>query len=447
MNFLLLPFIGILSVYASIPYEQMGLVRKNCRQGIIDNSFQVMLKSGFQEGDKAEMLVENPSKMIRNIKIMDEKKLTKAKLEVAPWSDSYWPLYKGAIGNRYNDPDFAFEDWKGAFDYITKNPASKLIAKKQFDSLSPAEKYDYFFHVKSNGLTRSNWSEGQQYFNESGSVETWMGLCHGWAAASIMMPEPKKAVEVGTADGRFSFYPSDIKALATLIWAKGEFNSRFVGGRCNSKNPRNDEMGRPIEQDCLDNNPGTWHMAIVNQIGQFKRSFVMDATYDYEVWNQPVNGYSIKYYNPITKTDSAKLDEAIVTRKEFKKDPRSKVRAAKSTHIVGVKMTVQYVVETSPSTEEHQQTAMKAVVYEYDLELNKDLNIIGGEWYSDNHPDFLWVPEKQAFPANDGDTSDKSINLDAVDSEVIEYAKLNAQNELPFGPIGRTLVNQSQESR
>lgn len=445
MNLLLLPLIGLLSAHAAVPTGLMEAARKNCRRGIIENSPRSSLKSGFSEQDRAEFLVETPSKMIRNIKTMEEKKLNSANLAVAPWSDSYWPLYLGAIGNRYNDPQFPFDDWKQAFDYISKNPASKLIKKKQFDFLSPAEKYDYLLHLPTGGLTLPNWNEGKFYFDENGSVETWMGLCHGWAAASIMMPEPKRTVEVRTADGSFPFYPSDIKALATLIWAKGQFNTRFVGGRCNQKDPSTDTMGRPNDEECLDNNPGTWHMAIVNQIGQFKRSFVMDATYDYEVWNQPISGYSIQYYNPITKTNAANFTGAIVPRKEFKNDPRSKVRAPKSTHVVGVKMSVRYVVETSPSTEENQTTAIKTVKYEYDLELDKDLNIIGGEWYSDNHPDFLWVPDKTSFPSTDGDSDlfDKTINLGAVNSEVIEYAKINAQNEIPFGPIVRILVNQS----
>lgn len=441
MNLLLLPIIGILSVHASLSTEQMELVKKNCRQSIIESSPR--LKSGFTEGDRAELLVETPSSMIRNIKIMDEKKLTSASLGIAPWSDSYWPLYQGAIGNRYNDPGFIYDEWKDAFNYITKNSAAKLIAKKEFNLLSPAEKYDHFLQIKTNGLTQSNWSEGKGYFNEYGTVETWMGLCHGWAAASIMMPEPKKTVEVSTNAGNMSFFPSDIKALATLIWAKGQFNTRFVGGRCHLKSPATDSMGRPIMEDCLDNNPGTWHMAIVNQIGQFKRSFVMDATYDYEVWNQPVSGYSLKYYNPMTKTETIKLNEAVLTREKFKTDPRAKVRAPKSRHIVGVTMAVKYVVETTPSTEEYQPTATNTVTYSYDLELDKDMNIIGGEWYSDNHPDFLWVPEKNSFPANEGDTSDKILELNALDSEVIEYAKINAYYEMPFGPIVRTLIKQS----
>lgn len=431
----------VLSLNAGAQTQQ---VRKNCRQSIIDSAPISSNKSGIKENDKIELLVDVPSQLIRNIQIMDEKKLNSGSLEIKPWSDSYWPIYLGSLGNRYNDPGFYFSDWKEAFDYVTQNPASKLIKEKLFDHLSPSEKYDYLFKMPTNGLTQSNWAEGRNYFDENGSVETWMGLCHGWSAASIMMPEPKKAVRVQVANDELTFYPSDIKSLATLLWAKGEFNTRFIGGRCNQKDPQTDSMNRPLNQDCLDNNPGTWHMAIVNQIGQFKRSFVMDATYDQEVWNQPISAYSIKYYNPLTKREVAKLNEAIVNRSEFRVDPRAKVRAPNSTKIVGVKMTVQYVAENSPSSEENQATVFRSVQYEYDLELDTNGNIVGGEWYSDNHPDFLWIPEKNVFPATYGDQPHSLIELAGINSEVIRLAKINAKYELPYGAIVRTLVELSK---
>jgi hypothetical protein len=447
MKMLLMIVFSAVSAHGAMNFEPMDQMRKNCRQSIIENSLEASYKSGFKPGDLAEQLVEDPSKMIRNIKMMDEKKLNNAKLKIAPWSDSYWPIFLGTIGNRYNDPDFAFGDWKEAFDYITQNPAAKLIQEKKFDMLAPAEKYDFLFQLKDEGLTQTSWNEGKSYYDSNGSVETWMGLCHGWAAASINTPEPKKTVTVQSNEGEFSFFASDIKALTTLLWSKGRFRTRFVGGRCNEKNPPTDHMGRPTSEDCLDNNPGTWHMAIVNQIGIFKRSFVMDATYDYEVWNQPVTGYKIKYYNPTTKNDTTTLNEAIVLRSDFKKDPRAKLRADLSTHLVGVKMLVSYTVENSPNANPYQETYIREVEYEYDLELDKNLNIVGGEWYSDNHPDFLWVPDKNAFPLSAGDQTGKSIDLKLIDNETISLAKTNAMYELPYGAIVRALVGESQDIR
>lgn len=440
MSLFLLGLIISLSAQA-----QLDHVRKNCRQSIIQNSTVFPYKSIIKENDKAENLVDLPAKMIRNIQVMDEKKLTSASLKVSPWSDYYWPIYLGSLGNRYNDPNFIFTEWNEAFSYITQNPASMLIKNRMLEYLSPSEKYDYLFKMATNGLTQTNWSDGKIYFDENGTVETWMGLCHGWAAASMMMAEPKKSVTVQTNEGDLIFYPSDIKALSTLLWAKGEFATRFIGGRCNQKDPATDSMNRPTDPDCLDNNPGTWHMTIVNQIGQFNRSFVMDATYDFQVWNQPVYGYSLKYYNPISQLEVSNLASAIVTRENYKKDPRSKVRAATTKKIVGIKMIVKYVVENSPSKEEYQETNFRTVQYNYDLELDQNDNIIGGEWYSANHPDFLWVPENNVFPKTYGDDSHSLITLSENNNEAIRLAKINARYELPYGAIVRTLVEEAQK--
>ena len=100
---------------------------------------------------------------------------------------------------------------------------------------------------------------------------------------------PAKTVVVKNKDGlEIPFYPSDIKGLGSLNFAKKRYPTRFIGGRCNTKGPQEDSNGRIIDQKCFDTNPGTWHQAVVNQIAISKRSFIMDATYDYEVWNQPV---------------------------------------------------------------------------------------------------------------------------------------------------------------
>ena len=60
-------------------------------------------------------------------------------------------------------------------------------------------------------------------------------------------------------------------------------------------------------------------------------------------------------------------------------------------------MDVAYTVETLPSraeTDSAKNDALKSARYFYDLELNADGEIIGGEWYHNNHPDFLWTPPK-----------------------------------------------------
>lgn len=433
------------NIFASDDLISFETVRKNCRQGIIEKSIFKADKSLMQQNDRAENLVEDSSEMIFSLAEMENLHLIRKNLSHKPWSDTYWPLYAGALGHRYNDPHANFGDWKEARDYIISNPAKELIRKKEFDFLSPSEKYDLLLDLGTDNLTKASWAEGENYYREYGTVETWMGLCHGWAAAAMMMPNPEKRVDVKTSAGKVAFYPSDIKGLATLLWAKGNFHSKFIGGRCNTKEASVDEMGRPIELDCLDNNPGTWHLAIVNQIGVFDRSFVMDASSDYQVWNQPVYGYEYTYYNPKTKKESKKLADAIVKISEWNLDKRKTVRSPGAKSIVGIKMRVTYVSENSPSVKEFQEVNFSSIEYDYDLEIDSQNKIIGGEWYSESHPDFLWVSDKNAFPETYGDHPNIQINLNNISSDVKKAAAVNAKRELPYGAIIRELFKASAQ--
>jgi len=422
-------------------------VREGCRQEVIKRSHGNHFnhdKSAYKVNDLAENIVDEPSLMIRNLLVMEEKNLTKKTLEVMPWSDNYWPIYEGMLGRRYNDPEMRFSAFKSYLEYYQKNPVEKLIEAKEFSILSPSEKYDYLLGFNTVTLTEQNWKEGKAYQDQYGKVETWMGLCHGWAAAAMMLPKPVRTVNIDVNGNDVPFYVSDIKALGTLLFANGNFETKFIGGRCNTKDPKVDSMDRPVENDCLDTNPGTWHLAVVNQLGVFNRSMIMDATYDYQVWNQPIASYDYAYYNPKTDTEVKTFKEAIVKRSEWAKDPFKKVRSPKAEYIVGIIMNLSYVRETAPSNEENQEDLTTDLSYEYDLELDRDYNIVGGEWGTSNHPDFLWVPVKNSFPQTIGDGEVSAINLNSIDRSIKEKAKANLPYNLPFGPIVKELFEKSK---
>lgn len=348
--------------------------------------------------DRAEDLVDLPaSQMIRKLSAMP----TRGELERKPWSDSYWPIYMGVLGQRYADSEFPFSmDWKTNFEGTHgARAASRLLdqeGNEAIKKLSPSEKYDLLVGGRSGILTDAMWDAGEQYFSRTGRVEPWMGICHGWAVASYMLPRPQKTVEVLAADGvtRVFFRPSDIKGLASLLWAEASTPSKFVGGRCNDKNPPTDSNGRLTSPRCFDTNPGTWHLAVVNQISKAKKSFVMDATYDYEVWNQPVISYEYQFFNPETGDPVSTLSRATIRKVDYKKDKFSKYRSTRTEKIVGIAMTVTYGAESLPSgaaTSSEEEDVIRMVDYVYDLELDAQGNIIGGEWYQNRHPDFLWT--------------------------------------------------------
>lgn len=359
-------------------------------------------RAAAEAHDKAENLVDRF--VHNNLAGMEAAGLRKANLKESPWSDDYWAIYKGILGARYADPNFpASADWKQNFDYIRAHSGLTVLNSGNaaaINRLSPAEKYDALVGDMNGSLTKRMWAEGKSYYDDNGSVETWMGICHGWAPAAYMLPRPRKAVGTTTPAGiPLTFYPADIKALASLLWANVDSPSRFIGGRCNDKDPVKDPAtGRVTSSKCFDTNPGTWHLAIVNQIGVNQRSMVMDATFDYEVWNQPVYAYQYSYFNPQRMAAASTLAAATVAKSAFNNDKFKAFRSSRAVSIVGINMRVAYVVETGPTQrpdDNPSHDAIHQVDYRYDLELDANGKIIGGEWYTNAHPDFLWTP-----PAN-----------------------------------------------
>jgi len=388
--------------------------------------------------DFAEDLVTIPrSQMLKNIYDIENKNLKKAELKATPWSDSYWPIYQGGLSARYADLSFPKStDWKKNFDYfINKKTDEYKKDSSSLETLSPAEKYDLLVGDKNFTLSKKQWEDGEYYYKSShGKVETWMGLCHGWAIASYRMDRPKSPIELLAADGKTKilFYPQDIKALATLLWSNGSFDSRFVGGRCNDKNPKKDENGRILNPKCFDTNPMTWHLVTVNQIGVAQESFVMDATYDYEVWNHPVISYEYTYFNPQTGQHSHSIQDAKIDIRSFSKDKFKEFRSKRAKFVIGVSMLVEYVVENDP---EHydQEDSIRAVNYIYDLELDHNGEIVGGEWYQNAHPDFMWTTAKneRALSVIEKNRSTRNL-IDSVNWDGATSIPQNWQDYAPY---------------
>ena len=389
------------------------LLRSKYRRNFCMESDGAKKCLGGQEGpfaniegnDRVEDLV-GTSDLIRTLEGMESQALTWAWLKNAPWSDDYWPFYKGVIAARYADPYFpGSRDWSVNRNYIRDNPVSEALYNRSgVDLLSPAEKYELLIGDSYGNLSTNLWDKGAAYYNSTGRVETWMGICEGWAPASFMYSRPAAAVTLPAADGRtwVKFYPSDIKALASLMWASGSPYVRFIGGRCEVRHPYTDAAGRVIAQECFDTNPGTWHLAITNQLGRFNRSFVMDATYDYEVWNQPVVGYTYSYFNPQTTVHGTLANSKIPVR-SYTHDPFPSYRSRYAVSIVGIVMDVTYVEENKPSHLNEDgpvNDILRTVRYHYDLELDGNGRIIGGEWYTNRHPDFLWTPPPGSRPSS-----------------------------------------------
>lgn len=363
-----------------------------------------LLEAGANEHVSAFLDYKSP---IENLEQMETENLMHGVAKKQPWSGDYWAISKGVLGNRFLDPNFlAVFTWRDKFKFIEDHSVPLILEKNGQDGIStfsPSEKYDLIIGDPSGGLTKAMWAEGQPYVDAAGKVESWMGICHGWAPAAIIEPRPTHAVDILSFDQKWSIHlvPAEIKGLASFSWATNSFDTAFLGQRCNKKNPKRDSHGRLTDPECFDLNPATWHLAIVNKLGKAGQSFVMDATYDYQVWNQPVLQYTYTYFNVQTKKPVSTLAEARVEKNNFNLDIYKKYRSREATTLVGVTMKVSYIVENDLGSEETDSQANDVIVtteYSYDLELNSDGKIIGGEWYQIEHPDFIWTPMAQALP-------------------------------------------------
>ncbi len=360
-----------------------------------------------------EDLMETDGRILRNLREIDARGYKSVDLTNEVWSSSIYNEYRGHTAQRYASRSSSkASSWQKAwalvskpghsfYDIVTSGDADKI------DKLSPAEKYDLLLgsiEDKRDGwLTNYEWGSGRSRMEQEGVVPKWHGYCHGWAPASISVPRPLRAIDVPAADGqsKIRFYPEDIKALSVALWANALPRIRLIGGRCDEKDPQRDSTGRVISEKCQDGNPGIFHMALVNQMGVAKKNLLIDSTYDRQVWNQPLVSYKYRYFNPQTKKSTSRLERAAIAREKFTKDKFEIYRSPDAVEIVGVSLEIEYKRITVPKQRQKDSAeydGTKKVKYLYDLELNRDGEIIGGEWYQVRHPDFIWVPARGETP-------------------------------------------------
>jgi hypothetical protein len=220
----------------------------------------------------------------------------------APWAGSYWPVYQDSINIK----------WDGA----SSDPASTKYAKAYNvsgveDAVSRMRGVLYGKSRKAcTQSSECDSSIGESCAKREGQsggycIPTWWGICHAWAPASILVAEPKYPVTVNGV----TFKVNDIRALVTL--AHDDVEEKFVSLRCDADDGKGkieyDEFGRPKDGSCSDTNAGTLHILMTNYLGKKNQSFVMDRTFDDEVWNQPLRGFRVTQFKEVTSAEANTL--------------------------------------------------------------------------------------------------------------------------------------------
>jgi hypothetical protein len=369
-----------------------------------------------QRNDPAIMGIDALSRKYQYETKFDLLPLT-AQLPQTPWSDYYWPTYKGGLTYRWSQPGSDLD----RYAYPIK-PFSDLTPA-EIAVLSPAEKYDLYMGFEDYRTTRAERERtgalkrvpGQpDYDARLSPIPGWEGLCHAWAPATLAFAEPEAVTVKGRTGVDIPFASSDINGLLTIFLHHVPApRVSFLGGRCeedlSSLQDRIEDVRNPYEgspyytwtaeardakikrltdeltfrgesSDCRDTNAGAFHIVLTNQIARLKQGFVADVTRDDEVWNQAVHAYSVQ------------IEEV--------KEGRSPDAAPRTVKEVTVTTTMHYIVEVPYHYNRggyDRESAETSVDYHYRVELDRNGTVIGGKWLSYDRPDFLWKQEIPQF--------------------------------------------------
>lgn len=276
------------------------------------------------------------------------------------WSSDYWARRKGGINYRWNSSN------PRGFNLVS--PTRSQVAsmtQSQLRALAPSEKWDiligrYDYPTK---------NEVDRY--ASPTRPSWEGICDGWAGAALNHDEPRPKTLRNPDGVLIPFGSSDIKGLLSWYYAK-KYSGGYaqMGRRC---------YGNLSDPNCQqDMNAGAFHIVLANRLGEDGLSFIADIDRNSQVWNHLAYNYRSSVLNRNLRPLSTSAPGTV--------------------RMVRVRTVVNYVFLLSRNTWEpvlgtsRQNTESRS--YEYYLDLNADGRIIGGEWISNQKPDFLWLERK-----------------------------------------------------
>lgn len=268
------------------------------------------------------------------------------------WSGNHWPLNQGSINLRWNSREAGFDNLTPSKDQ------AMLMSELELMELSPAEKFDLLLGRYDFPLVK----EVQGRINTD--ALPWEGIGNGWALASVHHKEPVPKTLINPDGISVPFGSADIKALISYYYAY-HFKAQLkqLGSRCEQRG-----------QGCGDDlNAGEFHTLLTNRLGLRQEALVIDIDPTSEVWNHPVVAFESKLQEERAPTD----DDPLETKR-----------------VVKMMTTVHYVANTErswwPVLGRWQQMVANRL-YQYELFIDQEGNIIGGAWQGVDRPDFVWL--------------------------------------------------------
>lgn len=317
------------------------------------------------------------------------------RLTKTPWSGDYWGTYLGGITYRWFP---LTKNTKDVSRYGYKLYDMNNMKGVDLRTLSPAEKYDLYVGDKNWSITK--WERnrtgimkivpGSPQYVSSHKIPKWFGLCHNWAPATVLYDNPGPIKAIGKTGVEIPFGASDIKALLDLHMEFAKSPTKFLGSRCNlslktiykkytSGEISQAEYLKAFNDDaCSDTNAGSFHVTIANTIGTAGMSFILDVTRGDEVWNQAAYGY-----------------QSVI---KGRRAHNNYIQGFYISEIITIETVLTYIGEVPKTWEkEINPKSFKPKKYNYELFIDYNGNIVGGNWLTYERPDFLWTRQMPRF--------------------------------------------------
>lgn len=315
-----------------------------CGKPIVEKKVPDKYQDALTQGVSEEIILELNMSLNFDLLPMSGETRDKEKF----WSGDSWRLSRGAINFRWNSTN------QESFNY--HSPGSREVTAmslNELKKLSPAEKYDLFMGRYDYPLKRE-----VDWLARSG-IESWEGLCHGWAGASLNHREPTAKVLTNPDGLNIPFGVSDIKALLSYTYSKLLISDgQSAGKRC-----ENDQIVE--DENCDDDLTAiAFHAVLTNKLGLRGESFIADLDRYKEVWNHPILSFESTILK--MKTTSSGRSAIISTR-------------------------LSYIDVVERNAWEALPDVISYMTVKYELKIDRRGNMVGGNWISRERPDFIWT--------------------------------------------------------